>query len=358
MKQKIRVIQYGVGAMGSNMVKLMLTKPDVQIVGAIDHDPKKIGRDLGDVVGAGKKLGIKVQFPPEKVLNTVKADIVVLATTAFIDEAYPQIMSIFDRGMNVVTIVQELFFPVGDNVKKAEAINKKAKAKGLRISATGINPGFIMDILPSVCSFPLWEVHKVTVKRNVDFSPYGPDEMVHIGANLTPAEFIKGAKNETIGHIGLLETTAMVAYCTGIAIDELRQTKKPIIAKKPRKTSFVRIEPGKVCGFNQQVLGLKNGKVKLHFEMNGILDPNSAEDGFELGDSALVEGTPNVNVRVKEEISQRGGLGTAAAAVNMIPRVLDAAPGYHMMHELGMPTIWTGTRDSDTYCPAKLKIKK
>ena len=49
MKKKMTVIQYGVGAMGSNMVKLLQSRSDVKMVGAIDHDEAKIGRDLGFV---------------------------------------------------------------------------------------------------------------------------------------------------------------------------------------------------------------------------------------------------------------------------------------------------------------------
>jgi 4-hydroxy-tetrahydrodipicolinate reductase len=43
---------------------------------------------------------------------------------------------------------------------------------------------------------------------------------------------------------------------------------------------------------------------------------------------------------VKEQISQLGGLGTAAVAVNTIPRLLDAAPGFHTSHQLRTPSIW------------------
>ena len=54
---KIRVIQYGVGPIGAGMVRLMLTKPAIQIVGAIDVDPKKVGKDLGAVAGAERAIG-------------------------------------------------------------------------------------------------------------------------------------------------------------------------------------------------------------------------------------------------------------------------------------------------------------
>lgn len=340
--KKIRVIQYGVGAMGSNMVKLLQLRPQTLVVGAIDHDPAKIGRDLGEVADLGRRTGIRVASSAEEVLAKVEADVVLVAITAFVDEAFEPIMRCLDKGCRVVTICQELFFPVGKNVKKARAIDRKARETGVGATAVGINPGFIMDIVPIVCSVPCWEVKKVFVRRVVDFSPYGPDEMRHIGAGLSAAEFTAGVQRGEIGHIGLLETTAMVAHCLGIDIDELRQTKSPMVTKKGRKSSFITIPPGNVCGFRQDVVGLRNGKGILDFRMVGIVSPDPDEDGVALGDYARIDGTPSVDIQIKEEISQRGGIGTAGVAVNMIPRVMSAGPGFHTMNTLALPHIWSG----------------
>ena len=353
--KKIRVIQYGVGAMGSNMVKLLQMRPQTQVVGAIDHGPAKIGRDLGEVAGFGRRTGIRVSFPADEVLRKVKADVVLLATTAFVDEAFEPIMRCLDKGCHVVTICQELFFPVGKTVDKAWAIDGKAREMGVGVTAVGINPGFIMDIVPIVCSVPCWEITSIFVRRVVDFSPYGPDEMRHIGAGLSAEEFTHGVQQGVIGHIGLLETTAMVAHCLGFHIDELRQIKSPVVTRKGRKSSFITIPPGNVCGFRQDVVGLRNGERLLDFRMVGIVSPDLDEDGVELGDYARIDGTPSVDIQIKEEISQRGGLGTAGVAVNMIPRVMSAGPGFHTMNTLTLPHIWSGRPvpppvEKITYC--------
>ena len=52
MKKKIRAIQYGVGPIGASIARLMREKQAIEICGAIDTDPAKVGRDLGEVVGA------------------------------------------------------------------------------------------------------------------------------------------------------------------------------------------------------------------------------------------------------------------------------------------------------------------
>jgi hypothetical protein len=351
----MKIIVYGVGAMGSNMVRLLQSKPRVQIVGAIDWDEKKIGRDLGELAGLGKKLGVKVSYPPGEVLGKTKADLVLHATTAFIAEAYDQILLAIDQRMNVVTICQELFFPLPKNAPKAKKIDGKARKKEVRVTAVGINPGFIMDIVPILCSVPCWTIESVFVRRVVDFSPYGPDEMRHIGANLTAEEFLAGTKQGTIGHIGLLETAAMVGNCLGFQLEELRQTKEPLVTQKGRQSRFITISPGRVCGFKQNVGGYSGGTKVLDFQLVGIVSPDREEDGLEMGDYARINGVPSVDISIKEEISQKGGLGTAAVAVNCIPKLMNTEPGFHTMNTLVLPHIWGGRRvpravGKITYC--------
>src|SRR5882762_6532827 len=52
VKKKIRAVQYGVGPIGASILRLMREKMSIEIIGAIDSDPAKAGRDLGEVVGA------------------------------------------------------------------------------------------------------------------------------------------------------------------------------------------------------------------------------------------------------------------------------------------------------------------
>jgi 4-hydroxy-tetrahydrodipicolinate reductase len=340
--KEIQIIVYGVGAMGSNMVRLLQSKPPAQVVGAIDHDPAKIGRDAGEISGLETGIGVEVSFPPETVLNQVDADLVLHTPTAFLAEAYDQIVGIIDRGMNIITICQELFFPIGKNRAMAKEIDRKAREKEVRITAVGINPGFVMDLVPILCSVPCWKIEKLFVQRVVDFSPYGPDEMRHIGVNLTQEEFSHGVKAGKIGHIGLLETTAMVGHCLGYPIDQLKQTKQPILTRIPRESSFIKIEPGKVCGFKQNVSGLIKGEKVLDFRMVGIVSPDKEEDGVEMGDYTRIHGEPNVDITIKEEIAQKGGLGTSGVAVNMIPTLLSSDPGFHTMNEYVLPRFWSG----------------
>lgn len=75
MKKKIRAIQYGVGPIGASIAKLMREKQAIEIIGAIDLDPAKAERDLGEVVGASDApWGVKVFADAQEALD-LNADV-------------------------------------------------------------------------------------------------------------------------------------------------------------------------------------------------------------------------------------------------------------------------------------------
>jgi 4-hydroxy-tetrahydrodipicolinate reductase len=166
----------------------------------------------------------------------------------------------------------------------------------------------------------------VACRRVVDFSPYGPDEMAHIGAGLTGPEFDTGARAGQLGHIGLLESAHMVATALGISPDRWAQTKTPVLADRRCVTSFVEVKPGRVRGFRQRVQGSVADDVVLDFEMLGLLDPTN--DDPELGDSITIDAEPSVHLTVSRETAQRGGTATAGVATNLLGPVLAAEPGF------------------------------
>ena len=72
MKKKIRAIQYGVGPIGASIARLMHEKQAIEIIGAIDTDPAKVGRDLGEIVGAtDAPWGVKISARMVPMTRTV-----------------------------------------------------------------------------------------------------------------------------------------------------------------------------------------------------------------------------------------------------------------------------------------------
>src|SRR3970040_2183519 len=119
MGKKLRVIQYGVGPIGAGIVRLMLEKPGIEIVGALDVDPAKVGKDLGEVAEAGRETGIRVSDRPEVVLKT-SADVVVHSTSSFLTDVAEQLFGCLEQGLNAISTCEELAYPFRKHPKLSE----------------------------------------------------------------------------------------------------------------------------------------------------------------------------------------------------------------------------------------------
>src|SRR6202521_3320281 len=93
LKKKIRAVQYGVGPIGAAIVRLMWEKKSIEIIGAIDTDPAKAGRDLGDVVDApDAPWGVPITADAAEMLGE-SADIVIHSTSTLLPNVMDQLMA-------------------------------------------------------------------------------------------------------------------------------------------------------------------------------------------------------------------------------------------------------------------------
>ena len=58
MTEKIKAIQYGCGPVGCAVAKLANSRSNIELIGAVDVDPNKVGKDMGEVMGTGQLMGI------------------------------------------------------------------------------------------------------------------------------------------------------------------------------------------------------------------------------------------------------------------------------------------------------------
>src|SRR3954465_13011572 len=99
----IRVMHFGLGPIGAAIVKQVAQRPGFKIVGAIDIDPTKVGRGLGDVVGLSSRIGVRVYDDAAKALKSTKPDIVVLCTSSSLKKVMPQIEAILKAKVAIVS---------------------------------------------------------------------------------------------------------------------------------------------------------------------------------------------------------------------------------------------------------------
>lgn len=325
MTDKIRTIHYGLGSIGSAIARLAAQRGSLEIVGGIDIDEGKVGRDMGQVIGLDQPLGLLVSSDLVALLSQAEADIVLHSTGSYVEQIYPQLIEIIEAGLNVVSTCEELAYPQAKHPALAEELDKLAKRNGVTVLGTGVNPGFIMDAIVMAASGVCQDIKHIEVTRIVEAGERRLALQRKVGAGLTVAEFEEGVTRADIGHVGLAESATMVAHALGWPLDEVEESLEPLIAEEPIESRLITVQKGQVAGIHQVARGLKGGEELLVLDLYigiGVENPR---------DSAIIEGTPSVELTLE---GVHGDLATVAMAVNAVPRVISAPPGLATMKDL------------------------
>lgn len=319
MKRKIRVVQFGVGPIGASIARLMRQKEIVEIAGAIDSDPAKAGRDLGEVAGASDApWGVKVSSDAAAVLQK-PADVVIHSTSSYLPKVMQQLLTCVSAGCCVVSTCEELAYPFRKYPELSQQLDSAARDEGVAIVGTGVNPGFVMDKLVLTLSAACQRVEFAAASRVVDASKRRLPLQKKIGAGMSPEEFRRQVEAGVIKHHGLPESVAMVADGLGLALDDISETIDPVVAEQTVKTEFLEVAPGQVAGVHQLARGIGGGVERVRMELKMYVGAKDPADTVEL------RGTPSLSLSIPG--GTHGDLATAAVVVNTIPAIVAAPAG-------------------------------
>jgi 2,4-diaminopentanoate dehydrogenase len=329
--QKIRVAQFGLGPIGVETVKLAATKPWAEIVGAVDIDPAKKGKTLAEITGIAALANARVYGSFEELSAAAKPDVVFHTSVSRIADAAAQIEPIVRSGVSVVSSSEELLYPKLRDSDLAARLDAACKAGNARALGTGVNPGFVMDVLPICMTGVCREVKAVHVQRVVNATTRRGPLQKKIGSGLPPAEFEKLFAENKAGHAGLKDSAALIAHCLGWELTELVETCKAIPADHDITTPHVQVKVGQTCGLHQYGEGRVNGRVVITLDLKMYLDAPNPHDACQ------IDGNPPLKVMIEGGVA--GDSATVAAVVNAAPRVLKAPPGLLLMTDVAVPHV-------------------
>jgi 4-hydroxy-tetrahydrodipicolinate reductase len=319
MPQPIAVAQYGIGPIGAEIARLLLTKPWLKLVAAVDIDPDKIGKDVGEVIGLGREVGIKVT---QDVVG--RPEVVCHSTGSRLREVEPQLRALLQGGCHVVSTCEELSFPIDRDIR--EELTQVARRHNVTLLGTGVNPGFVMDKLPLTLTAVCQDIQSVDIIRIQNASTRREPLQRKVGAGMTTDEFRAAVDAGKIKHMGLKESLMMVANGLGIELEQVSDEKiEPIVAEREVVTQYLKVAPGQVAGVHQTIDG--RGRINVSLELRMYV---GAEDVA--ADRVIVKGVPDLDVTIANGV--HGDRATAAMVVNAIPRLMNARPGVLTMDDI------------------------
>jgi 4-hydroxy-tetrahydrodipicolinate reductase len=300
------------------------------LVGAIDIAPDKVGRDVAAILGDDvPETGIRVSDDAEAVLANTAPDVVLHTTTSFLDGVVDQLAACAEAGAHVVSSTEELSFPYRRSPERAERLDRVARAEGVAIVGTGVNPGYAMDTLPLTATGGCTAVEAVHVERVVDAAERRAPLQKKVGAGLSVEAFEEKAAGGAFGHIGLRESMQMLAEGLGWSLETVTEELWPIPADAPIDTGVCEVAAGEVAGIHQTATGDVQGAPRLTLTLKMYVGAEASYDDVQ------VEGTPPIDLRVRGGIF--GDTATVGMLVNTVPLAVDAQPGLRTMMDLPVP---------------------
>jgi 4-hydroxy-tetrahydrodipicolinate reductase len=318
----VRVAIVGLGAIGREVLKAVRARPGLDLVAVADPAASLVGKDAGELAGVGP-CGVKVVASADEAFAG-DVDVALVLTASGVAEIVPIVEAASLRGVDIVSTCEDLSYADHATPELARQVDARARAGGITVLGTGVNPGFVMDRLPLTLAAACVRVDSVRVERIVDAAQRRAPLRKKVGADLTPKEFEEGVAAGRLGHRGLPESCALIGLGLGIKLDEIANTIEAVVtsAANPRTG----IAPGRVAGLRQSAVGRKGGRdvVRLDLEMSvAAPDPH---------DRVVIEGDPPLDVLVRG--GTHGDRGTVGTTVSAIPAVVMASPGLKTVLDL------------------------
>jgi hypothetical protein len=347
-EQPYRVVLWGPGQVGVGALRAIIRHPGLELVGVVVHSEAKDGRDAGDLCG----------MPPTGVLATrdidaalaVDADAVAFFASGDyrIKEAAEDIARCLRAGRNVVTTsLVPLCYPPAADRSMVEMLEDACREGGTSLFNSGVEPGWINDVLPLLLSGMSERIDKITSMEILDYGGIAqPEIMFDFMGFAHPSD----RDIPLLGGGRLLELWApsvhIVAAALGLQLDDVVESVERWITPEAYEVASGTVPAGTMGAMRFKLSGMACGEERIVIEHITRMGPDAAPDwpthpsplgGYRI----ILDGMPTYTLDL--EMHGRGdnlrGLtfATVMRELNAIPAVVTAPPG--VLSALDIPMV-------------------
>jgi len=330
-----KVFQWASGTVGKHTARVAHERASLELVGMHVYSASKAGKDVGELVGIDD-VGV-VASTDIDVVKRSDADVVIhtpLPSLIYGDNENQDLddfCELLAAGKNVITVVGYMY-PQVYGKEVVDRLNAACQQGNSTFHSTGLNPGWMGDLLPLTMSSLCERVDHVHVLEVSRFDTYPSPEIMFdsMGFNSTPEEFKVKNKRQKKWLDGLFsESVQMVADGMGLGVTEVTSSLEIELAETDLEVAAGTVKKGTVAGQHWRWSGLKEGIEVIAHETVWRIHPDVAP-GWATGNNWIrFKGRPTINFEIESDFRfmDDGMLATGMHAMNAIPYVVDAEPG-------------------------------
>ncbi|WP_371783215.1 NAD(P)H-dependent amine dehydrogenase family protein [Streptosporangium subroseum] len=338
----LRVVQWATGAVGRYSLRNVITRPEFDLAGVLVYDPDKVGQDAGTLVGL-PEAGVVCTDDVDEIL-AMDADCVLHMPlpASYFGGGQPTdvetICALLAAGKNVITTTG-FVYPKCYGPGVVERLETACRIGGSSLHGTGINPGFMSDLLPLALTGLSSRVDHIYVRETSDFRGHPSRQIV-----VDLFGFTRSAKDYTAAvrpfrafqRSLFAESVQFVAENLDVVLDGVDESDEFELATEEFEISAGLVRVDTVCASRWTFTGLVRGRPFMTVECVYKADATKVHRWSEPGFSIHIEGIPQMTLSVGE--ISHGLAGAAAHAVNSVAAVCAAPPGIHTALDLPLAT--------------------
>lgn len=337
-----KVFQWASGGVGKQTARAALERDSLSLVGLHVASPNKVGQDIGELLGRDA-IGVAATNDIE-VIKASDADVVLHAPLPSLiagdkpDQDLDDFCELLSAGKNVITVVGYLY-PKVHGPEVVARLEEACRAGNASFHSTGLNPGWMGDVLPLTISPLCSQIDHVHVLEISRFDGYASPEIMFgsMGFNAFPEEYDAriAAQKRWLDAL-FTESVQMVADGLRMNVTKVESSVTTELANKDLEVAAGIVRQGTVAGQHWRWSGLADGEEVIAHETIWRIHPDVAPNWPQGNNWLHFKGKPNINFEIERDFGfmDNGGIATAMQMVNAIDYVVDAPAGIQTVLDL------------------------
>lgn len=344
----LRVVQWATGYIGKTAIRHFAANPAYELVGTLVTNPKKVGRDAGEIAKIAP-VGVIATDDPEAIL-ALDADCVHFAPLV---QDIAMVCRLLRSGKNVVTPLGP-YYRHGRFSEELDTIAQACAEGGSSFHGGGIHPGFAGDLLPITALRLMDRVDHIHLHEVIDHLANPSSYVEFMGFGRTPEDVTENPGRSPEAPLIFAQSMQMVAHALGLEIDGLSTSLELAVATRDIPWPGGVVRKGTVAGQHYEWTGHAGGRPLITYHCFWKMGDEHIAPAWDCGPSGyrvLIEGDPPMEMTMRtlarpgQPLRYAGLPWTAMACVNVIPAVCEAPPGIVTHFDLGIPRLHGLVRD-------------